>query len=84
MEKPVLVWNGSWENQGICHEKTPETDIIKAQSNEYFDIPGRSKPETCLRASDKEFRKYGAILFDDIAILQRLIENLKSSCESWK
>lgn len=84
MERPILVWNGSPENIAICHVKTEAVASSVKGNSDYFDIPGLSKPQTCMKANDKTFKEYAAILFTDVEVVQRYIEKLRDSCAEWK
>lgn len=84
MEHPILVWNGSPENSGVCRYKTEELAPLLAGSTDYFDVQGATRAYTCIKASSKDFRKFAGISFDDLGTILRYNETLKHSCRVWK
>lgn len=86
MERAVTVWSGAPEETSICH-MTPSL-ISKISGYPPFVwssvLTNGNPARICLPANSPEFKKFGALTFDDIGVLQRYIETLVNSCQQWK
>lgn len=94
LERPVKLYNGAPEVNGICRltkpaiariaKKALKTDDAKSQVNAVVKEMFAPDEVECIRADDRKFSNYGCYSFSDIAVMLRWQENLLYSCDRWK
>lgn len=85
MERPITLWVGAPERNAICKASLKSVAAWSGQSESNVSrvLTNREDAE-CVQADSEEFKKFGAMTWDDFGVNARYIETLIYQCKTWK